>query len=172
MHRRPTNFIHKKVFQRLSDKFHQEAFNVLKDPDSKLRTYGLLKTDIGMEKYLLQINNIKVRQSYTKLRISNHILNIEKGRHNNTDKELRFCPFCPNQIETETHFLIECKSYNEPRQYLLQTMTDIRPSFTYYTVTEKFIHILSDEFAPLTANFTHNCFSIREFLLASHRNST
>ena len=42
-------FIHKKVFQRLSDKFHQEAFSTLIDKTSKLRTYGILKTEIGME---------------------------------------------------------------------------------------------------------------------------
>ena len=111
-----------------------------------------------------------VWRNYTKLRVSNHILNIEKGRHNKIPKELRFCPFCPNQIESEIHFLIECNSYKEPRQDFMQIMTDNRPSLTYYTTTEKFLHILSEEFAPLTAKFVHNCFSIREFLIANHRN--
>ena len=94
----------------------------------------------------------------------------QMGRHNKIPKELRFCPFCPNQIESEIHFLIECNSYKEPRQDFMQIMTDNRPSLTYYTTTEKFLHILSEEFAPFTAKFVHNCFSIREFLIANHRN--
>ena len=123
-----------------------------------------------MENYLKQIPNFKVRQNYTKFRVSNHSLNIEKGRHNKIPKELRFCPFCSKQIETEIHFLIQCDSYKEPRQVLFKIVNENRPSFVYYTTTEKFLFIISEEYAQLTAKFVQNCFSIREFLNAKHRN--
>ena len=76
-------FIHKKLFQKLSDIFHQEAFCNITNPQSKLRTYGLLKTSIGLENYLTKITNPAFRRAVTKFRLSNHKLNIETGRHKN-----------------------------------------------------------------------------------------
>ena len=41
-------FVHKKVFDRLSDNFHQTAFAGISDESSKLRTCATFKTEIGM----------------------------------------------------------------------------------------------------------------------------
>jgi hypothetical protein len=57
---------------RAKDTYHQEAFSCIRNPDSKLRTYGLLKHTIGREEYLIQIKNTKTRQNLTRLRLSNH----------------------------------------------------------------------------------------------------
>ena len=76
-----TPFIHKKLFQILSDSFHQEAFSSITAIHSKLRTYGILKNKIGIENYLLKIRNPETRRTVSKFRLSNHNLNIEKGRH-------------------------------------------------------------------------------------------
>ena len=86
-------FVHKKLFQRLSDNFHQNAFCTISNPQSKLRTYGLLKSEIGTESYLTKITNPDIRRTVTKFRLSNHKLNIEVGRHKNIPKELRVFPF-------------------------------------------------------------------------------
>ena len=94
-------FIHKKVFQRLSDIFHQEAFDSISKVTGKLRTYGFLKKEIGMEKYLTTIKNPTIRKTMTKFRLSNHRLRIEVGRHQNTPKELRLCKLCSNLVESE-----------------------------------------------------------------------
>ena len=158
-------FIHKKLLQRLSDQFHQNSFTVLKDHQSKLRTYGLLKTEIGTENYLQQITDFKVRKCYTKFRLSDHTLNIEQGRHNGIEKSERFCPFCTNQVETEIHFLIQCQAYNSPREELFETLLKTRPSFNYYTPTEKFKYLLSEDLALSSAKYIHKCFQIRNFNL-------
>ena len=42
-------FIHKKIYQILSDEFHQNAFENIRNEHSKLRTYSLFKTEIGLE---------------------------------------------------------------------------------------------------------------------------
>ena len=131
-------FIHKKIFQKLSDIFHQEAFSTITSTQSKLRTYDLLKKQISIEKYLYEIPNPIIRHSCTKFRLSNHTLNIETGRHINIPKELHFCPFCPNSIESEIHFLIECRTYKTLRDEILHQLTRHKPSFEYYTQIEKF----------------------------------
>ena len=158
-------FIHKKLFQRLSDIFHQEAFSTMANEQSKLRTYGLLKNKIGIENYLQISMNPLIRQKFTKFRVSNHSLNIEKGRHNNIPKEIRFCPFCKNSVETEIHFLLECRTYKTMREELLSPIINNKPAFVYYTMTEKFQHLLAKENTHISAKFVYNCFELRKFLM-------
>ena len=67
------------LLMRLTDQFHQTSLADLKN-SSKLQLYSQLKTTIGMEKYLLDISNMKHRQALTKLRLSSHKLYIETGR--------------------------------------------------------------------------------------------
>ena len=48
-----------------------------------------------------------------RLRISNSILMIEKGRHRKIDLENRLCPLCKFQVEDELHFTIKCTKLQE-----------------------------------------------------------
>ena len=77
-------FINKKLFQTLSDEFHQNAFEGIRKEQSKFRT------EIGFKKNLTEINNPVLRTEITKFRLSNHRLMIETGRHKSIPKELRF----------------------------------------------------------------------------------
>ena len=158
-------FIHKRLFQNLSDSFHQDAFCNISNPESKLRTYGLLKKSIGIESYLTHINNPEIRRTVTKFRLSNHRLNIETRRHKNIPKELRFCHFCRNTVESELHFLIECPTYRILRKELINMTTTKKPFFAYYTQIEKFQYLLSDENIRVTSRYIHSCLEIREFLI-------
>ena len=101
-------FINKNIFQTLSDVFHQNAFETIKEENSKLRTHAIFKKNIGPESYLSQIKTPKIRTQLSKLRLSNHALMIETGRHDKIPKEMRFCPFCPTLDETEIYFLFQC----------------------------------------------------------------
>ena len=69
------------VFNRMTDIFIQESFTEMEGERSKLRTYKILKTRVGYEGYLSKLKNIQERTCLTKLRLSNHELMIEKGRH-------------------------------------------------------------------------------------------
>ena len=93
------NMIHDKAFQRMCDIFHQNAFAEIKKETSKLRTYSYLKTTIGLENYLCTQKNTHDRIHFSKLRLSNHQLMIEKGRHLLIENHLRFCPFCTHKVE-------------------------------------------------------------------------
>ena len=76
------------------------------------------KNQIRQEKYLSTVNDRNLRVILTKFKLSDHELNIEKGRHKNIKRQERLCPCCSlkKQIENETHFLLECPYYNKLRQ--------------------------------------------------------
>ena len=94
-------YIHKILHKKQCEKFHEDTFQAIAGPDNKLRTYALIKTEIGCEKYLDEIKNVTTRQALTKFRLSNSLLNIEKLRHAKPKKprEERLCPFCPTVVE-------------------------------------------------------------------------
>ena len=62
--------IHVKTFSRMRDSFHQEAFAAMNQESSNLRTYKLLKVEIGLETYLTIVNNSKNKTTLTKFRLS------------------------------------------------------------------------------------------------------
>ena len=132
----------KKLFQTLSDTFHQNSFATITTHESKLRTYGTFKKDIGFEKYLSDIKDPKKRAIVTKLRLSNHRLMIEVGRHKNIPKELHFCPYCPNKVETEAHFLLECSVYKLLREEMMHRIDLMNKNFKYYPEEYKLQYLL------------------------------
>ena len=74
--------------------------DIRKDPNqsNKMRTYRKLKTidNYRCEDYLHQVTNIRHRNIMTKLRLSNHRLAIETGRHMRPYQKPseRICPLC------------------------------------------------------------------------------
>ena len=162
-------FIAQKLYSNLIDQFHQNAFEKIGKKDSKLRTYAMIKTETGMEEYLTEIRNVTLRTQVAKLRISNHKLRIETGRHQGLDSDQRFCPFCATEIECEIHFLIECPIYKHLRMTLYDEMITLNPCFPYLSRMEKFVFILTNSTNIEVASFIHKSFEIREFLLMPPR---
>ena len=164
--RKPPN---EQFFKRACDIFHQESFAEIHREESKLRTFAKLKSKIGMENYLLDISNIEDRISLTKIRLSNHKLNIEVGRHNKIQKSERFCPFCPTLIEDEMHFLLLCPTYSTNRTELFEELNitniqniDQESLFVFLMTSSDTTHI--------TARFLKTAIHIREFLVKKFRN--
>ena len=59
-----------------------------------------------------------LRRVISKIRCSNHTLEIEKGRHFDIIREERLCKLChANAIEDENHFLLKCQVYQPLREY-------------------------------------------------------
>ena len=163
---------HTQFFNRLKDIFHQESFADISRENSKLRTFSLLKKTIGMENYLTEIQNTKERTSITKLRLSNHGLMIEKGRHLNIERHCRFCPFCPRVVENEMHFLLECSCLSKIRAELFEKAYEVLPFFRNINNEQKFVLLMSDsKFIPLTAKYARRMMEVRNFLLENHKNN-
>ena len=156
-------FIYKRMYERLSDNYHQNCFETINDNESKLRTYAMFKTDIGIEKYLLDTKNISVRSHVTKFRLSNHRLAIETGRHNGTAREERFCSFCPDKIENEYHFLFECQALSHLRQrYLIPIIENIQ-GFEFFPINVKMKTLLA-EMESNTCKYIADAMDLRNFL--------
>ena len=160
------------AFMRMKDIFHQESFSTIKNEGSKLRTYSKIKTSISMEKYLSLIHNTKERAAITKIRLSNHDLMIEKGRHLKINKELRFCSFCKNEVETELHFILKCKTFAPFRNPLLDVVNQKIPHFNYLQENEKLVILLNNEnVIAYVGTFLNQALQCRRFLLKHHKNA-
>ena len=128
---------------------------------------------LGLEDYLTNIENINHRTALTKLRLSNHSLQIEKGRHQNIEKNQRFCPFCPDSIEDEKHFLVACRIYNTLREDLYEWVETQINNFYQYDYTKQFIHLTTNPICmKKTASYIFRQFNIRTFLMNKHKNKT
>ena len=159
-------------FQRLIDIFHQNVFAEIRENNSKLRTYSIIKNSIGFEPYLHQITAIHQRTTMTKFRLSNHTLMIEKGRHLRVNRDRRFCSFCPNEIEDELLFLLSCETFQLHRNHLFENINSKKEGFLQYNQLTKFISLLTDpEAIPITAEYIHKTMEIRDFLLKQPKNN-
>ena len=76
----------------------------VKYSQDKLRLYTILKERPGFETYL-SLNNPKLLQAITDLRISAHNLHIETGRYDRKIQMERICTLCCEGIGNETHYI-------------------------------------------------------------------
>ncbi len=115
---------------------------------SKALTYKTHKNRIFFEPYLQIITNRKYRRTLSKLRLSDHCLEIEKGRHCRPPivRDERFCKSCVNKVENEVHFLLDCKNYEIERTEFLSEVHELYPNFSNIPTSEqKYIFLMSNE---------------------------
>lgn len=165
------NFIYKKTFQRMSDIFHQNTLEKIRDNAHKLRTYAIYKKKTGLEDYLINVKSISERINISKFRLSNHRLMIETGRHRGLGKEERFCPFCPNKVEDEYHFLFECNTYKHQRLIYLNPIIKKIRGFQNFCVNEQ-LEILMCKMDNNLCKYISDSLDIRAFLESKPRRLT
>ncbi len=92
---------------------------------NKLRTYRLMKKDLKPESYVV-LKSIprKAKKICSLLRSGSLQINIEKLRYSRPPVPLseRYCPFCPDKVESESHFVCDCDIYSDLRYDLFQEM--------------------------------------------------
>ena len=107
----------------------------------KADTFKEFKNHMRMENYLNIIKSRKQRVSFSKFRLSDHCLMIEKARHQRfvPDRQHRVCPFCPTEVEDEIHFLIKCTKY-DTRDDLFNDIENKVPNFPALNDKQKFTY--------------------------------
>ena len=66
-----------------------------------------------MEPYLNLLHDFQLRKCISKFRCSDHVLEIESGRHRKLKYGERICKICKAAVESEEHFLRFCTLYSE-----------------------------------------------------------
>ena len=119
--------------------FETETNNL--DESNKLFLYKQLKTSMNKE-YYVSSENLEYRKLITKFRISDHSLEIEKGRHYKIPRENRLCKTC-NIIEDEKHFILNCNLNKIPRKTIFDIYSAEDPNFSNLTDDQKLSSILN-----------------------------
>lgn len=102
----------KSLKQKLVDKFKEEWLVKLQSSD-RFAMYNSFKLAFGAEDYLNELTIKRFRDTLIRFRLGLNELGINK-RYQNADVN-RCCPFCPNILEDEYHFLFVCPAYEEIR---------------------------------------------------------
>ena len=136
----------------------------------KADSFSQFKERVKLEDYLVNIKNRKHMVSFTKLRLSDHCLMIEKGRHKHPriPREQRFCPFCPTSVEDELHFLTQCSAYKN-RNELYTIIQNQVPQFVTLNSQAKFIFMMSQENKLLNNKLVY---TIHEWLTKRRENAS
>ena len=133
----------------------------------------MFKTEIGYEKYLTEITSVQERIAFSKFRLSNHTLMIEKGRHLKLERNQRICPFCPEHVEDELHFLINCKNFMTQRETLINHAKNVLVGFAHINNEQKMIKLLTDpQIIRTTATYLKKNLELRQFLINRHKNNS
>ena len=107
----------KKTSKQNVQKYYKTSWtNKLALPDqTRLKVYQIIKKEFEPSKHL-DLTQFELRQIISKIRCSDHNLEIEKGRHRNIPRGERICKSCEEgSIEDEEHFLMKCKAYQPMR---------------------------------------------------------
>ena len=137
----------------LEDGFWRYWKKELLNDQSRLLFYKKSKTEYTTDDYLERLN-FEERRTLTKLRCSDHSLEIEKGRHKKVDRGQRLCLLCPKQaIEDEEHFLLHCDGY-----LYLRTKYDIKN-------TTPLDHFFGGNFCTIFVKFVREAYDHRETVL-------
>ena len=109
------------VKKRLYDNYLQKWSNNI-SVLSKSESYCMYKNynDLCIEKYLINVTNVKHRITLSRFRCSSHNLMIEEGKIRKLERNQRLCTHCNmNVVENEFHFLLVCPLYRQLRcEYL------------------------------------------------------
>lgn len=148
--------------QRLTDNFIQGWHERLNN-SSRARFYNTVAI-FQFQPYLENINIQKFIQSFSKLRMSSHRLEIEAGRWsrpNRTPIDERKCSVC-GILEDEYHFVIECRIYQDLRKKYIAPYFWMRPSMF------KFVELINSTNSTCIrklSNYIYQAFKCRTNLL-------
>ena len=130
---------------------------------SKLAIYSTFKSRFEPELYLKCVTIRKHRVALSKLRLSNHALKIETGRHQGIEVANIICPMCMNQgnvvLEDEFHFIMCCPTYDVLRHNYLPHIAGTEVSY------QVFIDVTSFNQSDLLAAYVYHAFKLRKSLI-------
>ena len=105
---------------------------------SKLHLFKNISKTLKPAPYLSKLANRSERSLYAKLRLGTLKLEIETGRHEKLESNVRFCKLCKsNNIGNECHFLFDCPALESTRQPHLEHFLSTHQHFKHLSSLEK-----------------------------------
>ena len=96
------------------DQYRQSWYSSINN-SNRLETYCRFKHNFNLEPYLDFVSDRKYKIALSRVRLSSHKLEIERGRHRDINRDERKCNMCTlNIIENEYLFLLNCPIYDDP----------------------------------------------------------
>ena len=96
------------------------------------------KNDLCVQDYLHLAIPQRLRSSLAKLRIGNHDLEIERGRHHRIPVNERICKLCHSlnelHVEDEYHVVMQCPFYDDLRNIYLDIQDKPKNLYTFISV--------------------------------------
>ena len=134
---------------------------------NKLRTFRSFKKNYEFEAYLSQVINIKHRIALTKLRISDHDLQIERERYAKPYKPAkeRICPICFTGVEDETHFITKCDIYKQLREKVIKDLDLLDPTDKHLFHSIINPNPKNTKHTRQAAKFVYECIKLRQSTL-------
>ena len=160
---------HKVTLGQLEQKYKQYWNDKIdkhtRENNSKLDTYREFKCDFYYEPYLDMVKDRQEQVALTRLRLSNHRLQIERGRHirPRVERAQRVCKVCDSgEVEDETHFLLHCSTYSDERRVLFNNTT---PTYTTQVGLKYLLAQYNETSIQAVARFIVNAFKQRDLEL-------
>jgi hypothetical protein len=110
--------------------------------ENKIKSFNENNKMFLYKKITLNYNNSDIRRGFTKIRIRDHNLEIEKGRYCKIPRILRLCKIC-NKIEDEEHFILECTINSKLRTDLFAILANENRNFMQFSSEQKLIYLLN-----------------------------
>ena len=135
------------IHKHLRDHFRR-CWELGKATSPKLEFYHSNKINFAKETYLDVIKNPTHRYRITRLRISAHDFEIERGRYSQITRDKRTCKWClltlnSEFIEDEPHVLFNCDLHANMRSKFINTMHQLKSDSTFKNCDTTFIHNLT-----------------------------
>jgi hypothetical protein len=149
---------------------------------NKPRIYSRFKASFTIEPYIECINNRNQRADLTRVRVSAHVLGIERLRYTRPPipPAQRGCRFCGppgplvaigslgrGPVDEEQHAITVCGLMAEEREQMYREMSDIHPIFVSLSCQEKFVRFLcpvSPVVGKIVNRFLSKTFAKRKYI--------
>ena len=144
-------------------------WNKTKNGHSRLSFYNIVTDNYCLQTYLNECKVPKHRVALSRLRLSAHDLEIERGRYSNLAPNDRKCRLCQAK-EDELHFLDHCPLYENLRPKFLADINQKLSMSNKYTSPSSLMSL--DHGQRELAKIVFECFEIRKQYICCSRQNT
>ena len=161
---KPKGKISKILKKSLIEQFSTNCNRALIAATSKIKLLKKVKPNFQEASYINTLPR-KKRKFYAKLRLSDHELEVEKGRYKGLKRINRVCNLCVQETEDEAHFLLRCPFLAKEREMLFNQIRTNLPLFLTFSDEQKVALLMNSYSDTKSSNLLIDMWDMREVKL-------